>query len=134
MVILYDDSCGLCNRFVNFVLKRDKRKVFQFASLESHYGTELASIFRLSDDKPGTILLYEDKKVFSQSDAVIKILDALGGIWSYFVILIVFPDSMRNKFYKTIAVHRYRISGRKRYSYPSDILQERFINENSFSF
>jgi len=135
MVILYDDTCNLCNRFVNFILKRDKEKIFQFASLESHYGIELAKNFHLSADKPGTILLYdEDKKIQDQSDAIIKILDTLGGVWSYFVILIVLPDSVRNKFYKTIAENRHRIFGRKRYSYPSDILQERFINEASFSF
>lgn len=135
MVILYDDTCSLCNRFVNFVLKRDKEKIFQFASLESHYGSELIYNFHLFPDKPGTIYLYEEKKVLSQSDAVIKILESLGGVWSYFVILIVLPDSIRNKFYKVIAANRHRIFTRKkRFIYPSEILSERFINEASFSF
>lgn len=136
MVILYDDTCSLCNRFVNFVLKRDKGKIFQFASLESHYGIELAKNFHLSADERGSVLLYdEDKKIQGQSDAIIKVLNSLGGIWRYVVILILIPDSIRNKFYKTIAQNRYRIFGRKkRYDFPSDILRERFINEASFSF
>lgn len=129
MIILYDDTCSLCNRFVNFVLKRDKAKIFQFASLQSHYGIELVKNFHLPADKQETILLYEDKKIFSQSDAIIKVLNSLGGIWRYMVILILIPGSIRNKFYKILAENRYRILGRKkRYIYSSDILKERFIN------
>src|SRR5208282_2040504 len=37
-VILYDGVCGLCNRGVRFVLKRDRKGVFRFASLQSSAG------------------------------------------------------------------------------------------------
>ena len=32
-IVFYDGDCGLCNRFVLFLLKRDHRKVFRFAPL-----------------------------------------------------------------------------------------------------
>ena len=34
-IILYDGVCGLCNRFVQFILHRDHNAVFRFASLQS---------------------------------------------------------------------------------------------------
>src|SRR6202040_495149 len=34
-IVLYDGVCGLCNRTVQFVLKRDRAAIFRFASLQS---------------------------------------------------------------------------------------------------
>ena len=34
-ILLYDGGCGLCNRFVQFILRRDRNAVFRFASLQS---------------------------------------------------------------------------------------------------
>jgi predicted DCC family thiol-disulfide oxidoreductase YuxK len=34
-IVLYDGVCGLCNRAVQFLLKRDSRDRLQFASLQS---------------------------------------------------------------------------------------------------
>src|SRR5262249_16983162 len=36
-LILYDGVCGLCNGFVKFLLPRDPRGVFDFASLQSEF-------------------------------------------------------------------------------------------------
>jgi hypothetical protein len=35
-IVLYDGVCGLCNRYVRFVLERDRRRQFRFASLQGH--------------------------------------------------------------------------------------------------
>ena len=40
-VLLYDGVCGLCNRLVRFVLKRDRRAHFRFASLQSDYAARI---------------------------------------------------------------------------------------------
>ena len=34
-ILFYDGVCGLCNRFVQFVLRRDPNAVFRFAPLQS---------------------------------------------------------------------------------------------------
>ena len=34
-MIFYDGHCGLCHRFVKFVLKRDRQGRFHFAPLQS---------------------------------------------------------------------------------------------------
>lgn len=38
---LYDGVCGLCNRLLQFVLARDRRAVFDFASLQGATGRAL---------------------------------------------------------------------------------------------
>jgi len=35
LVILFDGVCNLCNRTVQFILKRDKQSRFKFASLQN---------------------------------------------------------------------------------------------------
>lgn len=40
-VILFDGICNLCNGFVQFVIKRDKAKLFHFGSLQSGRAMEI---------------------------------------------------------------------------------------------
>ena len=40
-VLLFDGLCNLCNASVDFVITRDKRKVFKYASLQSAEGMAL---------------------------------------------------------------------------------------------
>jgi predicted DCC family thiol-disulfide oxidoreductase YuxK len=37
-VILFDGYCGLCNRFVDFIIKQDTKRKIKFASLQSNFG------------------------------------------------------------------------------------------------
>ena len=38
-ILLYDGVCGLCNRLVQFILRRDRTAIFRFASLQSSAGS-----------------------------------------------------------------------------------------------
>ncbi|MEX0635468.1 MAG: DUF393 domain-containing protein, partial [Ferruginibacter sp.] len=40
-IILFDGVCNLCNSSVQFVISNDKKKLFQFASLQSNSGKAL---------------------------------------------------------------------------------------------
>ena len=42
-IVLYDGVCGLCNRAVQFLLKRDRRDRLQFASLQSDLAAKVLS-------------------------------------------------------------------------------------------
>jgi hypothetical protein len=46
--LLYDGVCGLCNRFVQFILHRDRRATFRFASLQSDVAAKILSRHGLS--------------------------------------------------------------------------------------
>lgn len=134
MVILFDGVCNLCNGFVQFVLKRDKKRVFQFASLQSKYGTGLSSHFKLPNAKPETIVLYNNSKILTESDAVIMIVTSLGGIWKISVVLIVIPRFIRNWFYRLVARNRYRIFGKRdQCMVPSENVKDRFVDNSIFT-
>jgi predicted DCC family thiol-disulfide oxidoreductase YuxK len=117
-ILLYDGVCGLCNRFVQFVLKRDARDQFRFASLQSDFA---ATILRRHGRDPrdlDTLYLvtgYEqpNEQVAARSDAVISILRQLGGFWGTLAAALqVLPRWLRDWKYSLIARIRYRAFGK----------------------
>jgi len=82
-ILLYDGVCGLCNRLVQFVLRRDRDGWFRFASLQgalagrilARHGAEARDL-----DTVYVVVDYEqaDERVLSRSDALIFILRQLG--------------------------------------------------------
>jgi len=133
MVILFDGVCNLCNGFVKFVLKRDKNKIFQFASLQSIYGSGLLAYFNYQNIKPETIVLYDGEKILTESDAVIMILGSLKGIWKSVVIFKLVPTFIRNWFYRLIARNRYKFFGKKEECLvPDGNIKDRFLDNSIF--
>jgi predicted DCC family thiol-disulfide oxidoreductase YuxK len=133
MVILFDGVCNLCNGFVRFVLKRDKSKTFKFASLQSKYGTTLSAHFNLPITNPETIVLYDGEKILTESDAVIKILSSLNGIWKSVIIFRILPRFSRNWAYRIVARNRYRVFGKKEQCMvPSEDVKDRFVDDEIF--
>ena len=49
-LILFDGICNLCNSSVDFVITRDKKNKFKFASLQSNIGQKLLKKFNLPTD------------------------------------------------------------------------------------
>nr|WP_328243735.1 DCC1-like thiol-disulfide oxidoreductase family protein [Priestia megaterium] len=47
-IILFDGVCNLCNQWVQFVIKRDSRALFRFASLQSDTAGALLSHITMS--------------------------------------------------------------------------------------
>ncbi len=82
-ILLYDGVCGLCNRMVQFILRRDRAGLFRFASLQSalaatilvRHGADAGDL-----DTVYVVVNYElaDEFLLSRSDAVLFILQHLG--------------------------------------------------------
>ena len=117
-VVLYDGVCGLCNRYVRFVLERDRRRQFRFASLQGAFGARaLARHGMHLDGDPTSIVLLESpgslhERAFVRSDAVLSIMMGLGGPWRLAAGLRVIPRFLRDGIYDLVARGRYRIFGR----------------------
>jgi predicted DCC family thiol-disulfide oxidoreductase YuxK len=82
-ILLYDGVCGLCNRLVKFVLRRDPAGMFRFASLQSGFaGTVLARHGADTRDLDTVYVVVNcdlaDEHLLSRSDAVVFILRHLG--------------------------------------------------------
>lgn len=133
MIILFDGVCNLCNGFVQFVLKRDKGKIFQFASLQSTYGTGLSNYYHLSTTLPETIVVYDGQEILTESDAVIKITSGLNGLWKFTVLLLIIPGIIRNPIYRLVARNRYKLFGKRdQCMIPSEDMKGRFVDEEHF--
>lgn len=128
-IILFDGVCNLCNSFVDFVIRRDARGVFRFASLQSdlgHQRTIGCSNLPLGVD---SVILVEGEKCYVRSTAALRILRRLDFPWPLGYVLIIFPRSVRDIVYDYIARNRYRWFGkRETCRLPTDEELTRFLN------
>jgi predicted DCC family thiol-disulfide oxidoreductase YuxK len=125
-VIFFDGVCGLCNGFVDFILKVDKHKKFHFSPLQGALAKSKLSDEQITDLK--SVVLASDNKIFIKSQAVLEILTQLGGFWMLAVVLKIFPNFVLNIFYDLIAKYRYKLFGKKETCrIPSPEERERFI-------
>ena len=111
-VILFDGVCNLCNGSVNWVIDRDKKNQFKFSALQSDFAKK-----RLSEigyhDYMDSIVLDDDGKIFTESDAALKVLTYLGGIYSASIAFWIVPKFLRNAIYRFIAKNRYKWFGKR---------------------
>ncbi len=117
-ILLYDGVCGLCNRLVQFSLKRDANQRLRFASLQSHFAGDLLQRHDLDSRDLDTVYFVEncgcpDEWLASRSDAVISVLRLIGGSWAVAAALLrIIPRTIRDWGYGIIARNRYRIFGK----------------------
>ncbi len=117
-IILYDGVCGLCNRLVQFALKRDRADRLRFASLQSDFAARILARHGLNPQSLDTVYLVLDydqpaERLFARSQAVLKILQQLGSAWRAVAALgRALPLAIRDFFYNLVARTRYRIFGR----------------------
>jgi predicted DCC family thiol-disulfide oxidoreductase YuxK len=127
-VLLFDGVCNLCNGTVQFILKRDTKKRFKFASLQSEKGQALLKEMGLPTENFDSVVYIRAGKVLQKSSAGLYILRDLGGIWAAFFPLIIFPRFIRDAVYNLLARNRYRWFGRQESCMmPTPELKERFL-------
>lgn len=111
-VVLFDGDCHFCDRSVQFIIKRDPKAKFRFASLQSEVGQNI----RLKYYVPKTmdsLLLVDHQKVYDRSSAALRICQHLSGLWKLLYILLLIPKPVRDAVYDIIAKNRYQWFGKK---------------------
>ncbi len=127
-VILFDGVCNLCNGFVQFIIKRDAEGIFRFASLQSAFAQNILLSFNLDPVELKTVIFIEDGKLYTKSDAALRIAKNLKGGWKLAYALILIPKFIRNGTYNFISKNRYKWFGKKdQCMIPSPELKERFL-------
>ena len=111
-IILFDGVCNLCNHSVQFIIKRDPKEHFKFASLQSEIGQKLVKQYGIPKGIE-SIIYIENDKVYIKSSAALRISRKLNGYWRYLTILSILPSSFRDFFYDVIAKNRYKWFGKK---------------------
>jgi predicted DCC family thiol-disulfide oxidoreductase YuxK len=111
-VIVFDGVCVLCNGWVRFLLRHDRRGRYRFAAMQSGSGRALLLAHGLDADDPVSFLLIEEGVAWTDTDAIVRLLSGLGGVWRIAVLLRMLPRGLRNGLYRWFARNRYRIFGR----------------------
>src|SRR5210317_357187 len=112
-IVLFDGICNLCNSSVQFILKKDQKEQFLFASLQSDAAEKLLLQYKEKKIGMNSIVLIEDGKVYQKSAAVLKICQHLNWPWRIFLVGAYLPKSWRDKLYDLIAKNRYQWLGKK---------------------
>lgn len=110
-VILFDGICNLCCGWVQFLIRRDKKALFRFASIQSEAGKHLLASAGLNPAQAETIVYVRNKEAYIESAAILEILNDLGGMWRISKAFKLIPKAVRNSTYRFIARNRYRIFG-----------------------
>jgi len=117
-LLLYDGLCGLCNRVVLFLLKRDHSGRLLYAPMRSRLGREMLAKYGQTPEKLESVALIlhantPEEKFLHHSTAVAHALLLLGGLWAFTGrMLLVFPNFLRDAGYGFISRIRYRIFGK----------------------
>ena len=136
-LIVYDGVCGLCNRFLRFVIARDPAGVFYFTPLQGELAQGILLRHGRQPEKLDTVYLIsgygtEQESLREKSSAVFTILRNLNQPWPVVALLRFFPLSLSDRAYALIVRDRYRFFGKyEECPLPPPDHRQRFI-ERSF--
>ncbi len=127
-LILFDGICNLCNSGVNFVIDRDKKGKYKFASLQSKEAQEILSKHGVQTPKMDSFILIKQNKVYRKSSAILEISKDMGSFWPILYVFKIVPTFFRNWIYNFVAAHRYQWFGKRdQCRIPTEELQNRFL-------
>lgn len=113
-IILFDGVCNLCDKSVQYIIKKDKKDIFRFVAIQSTLGQQIISNLKIDTLKIDSIILYESSiTYYYKAQAALRIAKQLGGIISILSIFLMLPNSFLNLFYDIIAKNRYQWFGKK---------------------
>src|SRR5262245_39830747 len=85
-VVFYDGVCGLCNRLVIFLLRRDRRGALRFATLQGNLARQSLPKHGLDPGDLDSVVVVVNwgltsESAFTRSRAVLEALAEIGGGW-----------------------------------------------------
>ena len=108
-IVCFDGICGICNEWVDFVIRIDEKRALRYTPLQSEAIGPYLVQFGIDPKKLETIVFIKKGEVFLKSDAVFEIIKVAD--WNAWLvpILKIFPKPLRNFVYDIVAKNRYLI-------------------------
>ena len=128
-IIFFDGECGVCNFWVQWILERDRKNQFLFASLQSNFGQKFLSERNLNQKEFNTLYLWKENSYYLvKSGAVLQVLNLLGGIYQMggFTGKII-PKILADQLYDAISRNRMKLSNQKCFL-PTQEERKKFID------
>tara|TARA_B100000405_G_scaffold208495_1_gene146859 strand:- start:682 stop:1086 length:405 start_codon:yes stop_codon:yes gene_type:complete len=108
-VIIYDGICVLCNKYIKWVLDKDKENLFLISNLQSKFTEEKFPELRKIDS---VAVIKKNGEIVQKSKAVNHILKSINRLILLRTILNILPLSISNFFYDIVAKSRYKVFGK----------------------
>lgn len=124
-IIFFDGDCLICNRFVQILLRIDRKNKFLFSSLQSEFAQNALKNIPKNID---SIVYLSETGSYIKSEAILRICKKLGFPYITCYLLKILPLSWRDALYDYFAKNRYRWFGKNEFcTIPSKSERERFI-------
>jgi len=111
-VVLFDGTCGFCERSVKFIARRDPAGYFRFGASQSPQGVALLAQYGLTREALKSLILIEDGQVFVRSTASLRIARRLTSPWNLAAALLHVPLPLRDAAYRGVAAVRRHLAGK----------------------
>ena len=126
-LVLFDGVCNYCNTMVNYAISHDPEGKLRFAPLQSGTGGQIRKEYSIPETIDSVILV-DQGKVYTYSDAALRIASYLDRPASFWSLLRIVPGFIRQPVYKWIAKNRYKWYGKKdSCMIPSAEVRSRFL-------
>jgi predicted DCC family thiol-disulfide oxidoreductase YuxK len=112
-VVVFDGTCVLCSSWVAFLLRHPQHRRFRFSTTQSAPGRKLLQAHGVDAENPSSFLLLDGGRAYAESDAAIRMLCALRGVWRASAVGYLMPKPVRDRIYRWLARNRYRWFGRR---------------------
>jgi predicted DCC family thiol-disulfide oxidoreductase YuxK len=127
-VVFFDGTCVLCNGFFKWLVKKDQKKIFSFATLQSPTGIGIMKQLQVKANEETIILLHLGKS-YTFSSAVLRICILLGGVYALLGRSgLLFPKFIRDSVYLFISRYRYKFFGQQACMIPDAETRDRFVS------
>lgn len=111
-IVFFDGVCGLCNHFVDFVMRYDSAGRIRFAPLQGETAARCADASDIRDLK--SLVVVQNDETFRRTAAVVRVLWTLNGVWRVAgTLLWLIPAPLRDLLYNGVARIRYRVFGKR---------------------
>lgn len=108
--LLYDNSCGFCDRWIAFWRKRLNKSGIETAPLQAPWVAETLGMNE-SELMQDVMILLRDRRLVRGADAYRLAMSRIWWAWPlYRASLLPILDDIFNGCYRTFATNRYRIS------------------------
>jgi predicted DCC family thiol-disulfide oxidoreductase YuxK len=109
-IVVFDGECALCNGFVAWLIRHDKRAVFKIAGSAGEVGKAIVAAAGLEGTViQSTIVVWDGQRGLTRSDAVLAIVTRLGWPWRALGAARVLPRAWRDAAYGAVAKRRARL-------------------------
>lgn len=112
-LLLFDGVCTLCNASVDLVIRRDSKRRFRYASLQSEVGQRILLDHGLSQTELDSVLYLRNGVLHTKSGAALRIAANMDGLWPLLAVFMIVPPVLRDAVYSWIARNRYAWFGKR---------------------